>query len=85
VHPEPRSSASAGTDLLITSRSIAQEWPFRHTACIPINLVRHLDLLDGASRASKHCFMKSDTLDRMVVFVAVAEAKNFRVAENDWT
>src|SRR5687768_16495313 len=41
---------------------------------------RRFDLLDDASCGSKHCFMKLDALDGIVVFVAVAEAKNFRVA-----
>ena len=43
-------------------------------------LFRRFDLLDGASWGSKHCFMKLDTLDGMLVFVAVAEARNFRLA-----
>src|SRR5688572_25321903 len=49
-------------------------------ACTQSTSARHADLLDGASRSDKRCFMKTDTLDGMAVFVAVAEAKNFRVA-----
>jgi DNA-binding transcriptional LysR family regulator len=41
---------------------------------------QYVDLLDGTSWGSKHYFMKLDTLDGMVVFIAVAEAKNFRIA-----
>src|SRR6476660_2127500 len=40
----------------------------------------HLDLLDGATCAVKLCFMKPQALDGMAIFIAVAEAKNFRVA-----
>src|SRR5919107_5558249 len=56
---------------------------FRERAsCLPQNqtVAWRFDLLDGTSRASKHCFMKPDSLDGMIVFVAVAEARNFRVA-----
>src|SRR5690349_18020779 len=41
---------------------------------------RCVDLLDTPSRGMKHCFMTLDALDGMTVFVAVAEARNFRVA-----
>src|SRR4051794_36068911 len=40
----------------------------------------HFDLLDDASWVDKHYFMNLDTLDGMVVFVTVAECKNFRIA-----